>query len=101
MALRYRRRNRPKRIILVRHGESGGNVDRNLYCSTPDSRITLTERGFAQGRAAGVQIRKLVGNETVRKRPARTSGARAQSAESSLQAAITAEAPESRWRKAA
>ena len=65
-AQRYRRRKRPKRIILVRHGESGGNVDRMTYCSTPDSRIPLTERGFAQARSAGQQIRKLVGNESTR-----------------------------------
>ena len=57
---------RPNRIILVRHGESEGNVDKGAYGKTPDSQIALTERGFAQGAVAGLQIRQLVGNETVR-----------------------------------
>ena len=57
---------RPNRIILVRHGESEGNADRTAYAKTPDSQIALTERGFAQGAVAGLQIRQLVGDETVR-----------------------------------
>ena len=58
---------RPKRLILVRHGESEGNVDRAAYASTPDSQIALTERGFAQALVAGLQIRQLIGEtETVR-----------------------------------
>jgi len=62
----WRQRDRPKRIILLRHGESEGNTDRNAYSRTPDSQISLTERGFAQGAACGLQIRELVGNETSR-----------------------------------
>lgn len=57
---------RPKRIILVRHGQSEGNVDDTVYSSVPDSQIALTERGFAQAVVAGLQIRQLVGNESVR-----------------------------------
>lgn len=64
--LHRRRRSRPKRIILVRHGESLGNVDKVLYESTPDSQIQLTETGIRQGREAGEQIRRLVGQEDVR-----------------------------------
>lgn len=60
------RQNRPKRIILVRHGESQGNVDKSMYGRMPDSHIELTQRGFAQGRAAGEQLRSLIGNESVR-----------------------------------
>lgn len=63
--LRWRQRNRPKRIILVRHGQSKGNVDRTLYARTPDSLIPITDEGFAQGRAAGAAISKLVGGESV------------------------------------
>ena len=66
MAARWRKRNRPKRIVLVRHGESVGNADKNAYASTPDSQISLTARGFAQGAACGLQIRQLLGNETTR-----------------------------------
>ena len=57
---------RPERIILVRHGQSEGNADRNAYSKTPDSKISLTEKGFAQGTVAGLQIRQLVGDESVR-----------------------------------
>jgi broad specificity phosphatase PhoE len=57
---------RPRRIILVRHGQSQGNVDDKVYATVPDSQIALTERGFAQAVVAGLQIRSLVGNGTVR-----------------------------------
>mmetsp|Transcript_34082 Transcript_34082/g.108811 ORF Transcript_34082/g.108811 Transcript_34082/m.108811 type:complete len:404 (+) Transcript_34082:130-1341(+) len=57
---------RPKRIILVRHGQSEGNVNRTAYQSTPDSQIALTEVGWAQGVVAGLQIRELVKNESIR-----------------------------------
>ena len=36
---------RPRRIILVRHGQSQGNVDDKVYATVPDSQIALTERG--------------------------------------------------------
>ena len=39
-----RRRKFPKRIILVRHGESLGNVDESAYCSISDWKIPLTEQ---------------------------------------------------------
>lgn len=56
----------PKRIILIRHGESLGNRDRTAYARTPDNKIGLTDRGFAQGVVAGLQLRTLIGNESVR-----------------------------------
>jgi broad specificity phosphatase PhoE len=62
----WRQRNRPQRLILVRHGQSVGNTNRDAYSQTPDSQISLTERGFAQGAACGLQIRELVGNESIR-----------------------------------
>ena len=63
---RAARESRPERIILVRHGQSEGNTNKAAYSTTPDSLIALTERGWAQGAVAGLQIRQLVGNETVR-----------------------------------
>ena len=56
---------RPNRIILVRHGESQGNVNKSLYTTTPDSQVQLTTRGFEQGLAAGQQLRGIVGDESV------------------------------------
>lgn len=42
---------RPRRIILLRHGESQGNVDQNAYVTTADWRIPITDVGRQQ--AAG------------------------------------------------
>lgn len=41
------------RIILVRHGESLGNVDERAYATTADWRIPLTNLGREQARSAG------------------------------------------------
>ncbi|KAG1365146.1 phosphoglycerate mutase-like protein AT74 [Cocos nucifera] len=53
-------RSLPKRIILVRHGESQGNLDTAAYTTTPDYRIPLTRRGVEQARAAGRRIRHVL-----------------------------------------
>ncbi|GCA63382.1 histidine phosphatase superfamily protein, clade-1, partial [Kipferlia bialata] len=58
---------KPKRIILVRHGESDGNVSSDAYATTPDNQIQLTERGRAEAERAGQELAQLVGvQETVR-----------------------------------
>jgi broad specificity phosphatase PhoE len=56
---------KPPRIILVRHGESTGNVDKSLYAHTPDHAVPLTDKGREQARQAGVDIRQLIGDESV------------------------------------
>lgn len=53
-------RSLPKRIILVRHGESQGNLDMAAYATTPDYKIPLTALGVEQARAAGRRIRQVV-----------------------------------------
>ncbi|KAK9049650.1 hypothetical protein SSX86_031382 [Deinandra increscens subsp. villosa] len=50
----------PKRIILVRHGESAGNIDGSAYATTPDYKIPLTPDGIQQANLAGKQIRDVV-----------------------------------------
>ena len=50
----------PKRIILMRHGESAGNIDQGAYATTPDHKIPLTEEGRAQAREAGRKMRALI-----------------------------------------
>ena len=52
-----------KRIILVRHGESEGNVDPVAYVKTPDWRIQLTDTGREQAHDAGRRLRALVGED--------------------------------------
>ncbi|CAN0914331.1 Phosphoglycerate mutase-like protein AT74 [Linum grandiflorum] len=49
----------PKRIILVRHGESQGNLDTAAYTHIPDHKIPLTESGRAQAREAGAKLHSL------------------------------------------
>ena len=41
---------RPRRIILLRHGQSKGNVDESAYVTTADWRIPLTDVGKAQAK---------------------------------------------------
>nr|XP_009606097.1 phosphoglycerate mutase-like protein AT74H [Nicotiana tomentosiformis] len=50
----------PKRIILVRHGESQGNKDDNAYSITPDYKIPLTTRGIEQANQVGSRILDVV-----------------------------------------
>lgn len=58
----------PKRLILVRHGESEGNIDPLLYCRVPDNAMHLTELGYEQAVAAGKSIKKIIGDDSVVRR---------------------------------
>ena len=51
----------PKRIVIVRHGQSQGNVDETEYSRTADWQIGLTEEGIRQARACGEALRQVVG----------------------------------------
>lgn len=53
----------PRRIILIRHGESLGNADETAYERIPDWKVPLTERGIAQARDAGAKIKELIGDK--------------------------------------
>lgn len=55
----------PRRIILVRHGESEGNADHTLYRTKADNLIELTDAGAQQALEAGRKIKKIVGNDKV------------------------------------
>eukprot|EP00919_Chromeraceae_sp_WS-2016_P017889 GHVR01042463.1.p1 GENE.GHVR01042463.1~~GHVR01042463.1.p1 ORF type:complete len:233 (-),score=41.48 GHVR01042463.1:354-1052(-) len=56
----------PNMQILVRHGESLGNVDSDVYFNTPDNLIPLTNRGEEEAREAGKKIRLLLNGEKIR-----------------------------------
>jgi broad specificity phosphatase PhoE len=56
---------KPNRIILIRHGESQGNVDANAYANIPDYALELTEKGKAQASEAGKKLKNIVGNESL------------------------------------
>lgn len=55
----------PKRIILMRHGESLGNADENLYAEIPDWKIPLTRRGERQTERAARDLHALVKGESL------------------------------------
>lgn len=56
---------KPKRIILVRHGESEGNADRNNYEKIPDYALNLTQLGQEQAISAGREIKTIIGAGSV------------------------------------
>ena len=57
------RRNLPKRVILVRHGESEGNADHTLYRTKADNLIELTPHGIEQAQAVGHRLKKVLGSD--------------------------------------
>jgi broad specificity phosphatase PhoE len=56
---------KPDRIILIRHGQSEGNVDKTIYAEKPDYALTLTAEGIAQADARGHELRELIGAESI------------------------------------
>jgi len=52
----------PSRIILLRHGESLGNVVESTYREVPDWKIPLTEKGREQANDASIEIKKILGD---------------------------------------
>ncbi|KAJ7952269.1 Phosphoglycerate mutase family protein [Quillaja saponaria] len=51
---------RPRRIILVRHGQSEGNLDESIYTRVADPKIGLTERGKEEAEECGRQIKEMI-----------------------------------------
>lgn len=56
---------KPKRIILIRHGESEGNLDNSLYETIPDYALKLTPQGVSQAKQAGSEIKSIIGDESI------------------------------------
>lgn len=56
---------RPRRIVLVRHGESTGNLDDTVYEREPDHALPLTELGRRQAETTGRRLRETFGHEGV------------------------------------
>lgn len=52
----------PRNILLLRHGESLGNVDENLFTIMPDWKIPLNSRGRMQAKEAGYRIQTIAGD---------------------------------------
>ena len=52
----------PETIILIRHGQSLGNVDGVIYKNTPNHRVPLTQKGIEQSIQSGKDLGKIIGN---------------------------------------
>src|SRR5262245_28040591 len=56
---------RPRRIVLIRHGESEGNEDDTIYRRVPDHALDLTDHGMHQAERAGAALREVFGRQRV------------------------------------
>jgi len=56
---------KPNRIILIRHGESEGNVNKRIYAKKADYKLDLTEKGRKEAQNAGYQLQQLLREESV------------------------------------
>lgn len=61
----YQKKCRPKRIILVRHGNSEANNNYDILQNIPDNKIHLSEKGIQQAKEAGKRLKQLLGNESI------------------------------------
>ena len=55
----------PKHVFLVRHGESLGNVNQDMFKEMPDWKIGLTSKGKEQARQAGEDMKRRIGDAPV------------------------------------
>uniref|UniRef100_A0A7S4PRV3 Uncharacterized protein n=1 Tax=Alexandrium monilatum TaxID=311494 RepID=A0A7S4PRV3_9DINO len=55
----------PSKIVLLRHGESEGNVDHLMYTYKGDSCLELTPRGRRQAEEAGARLKEAVGSDKI------------------------------------
>lgn len=55
---------KPTNIILVRHGQSEGNVDKTIYSRKPDYTLNLTQAGVLQALNAGKTIAGICNGPT-------------------------------------
>lgn len=58
---------KPKRIILVRHAQSSGNLDKSQYETTPDYAIPLTELGKQQALECGAKLNNIFKQDIFKK----------------------------------
>lgn len=51
---------KPDKIILIRHGQSQGNVDKMIYATRPDYALELSTKGCEQAHSAGEQLKSVL-----------------------------------------
>lgn len=50
----------PNKVIMIRHGQSEGNLNESVYAKKPDNEICLTKLGWEQARMAGKALREIL-----------------------------------------
>eukprot|EP00754_Rhynchopus_humris_P046266 Rhum_TRINITY_DN5778_c0_g1::Rhum_TRINITY_DN5778_c0_g1_i1::g.18296::m.18296 len=55
----------PEYIILLRHGQSEGNVNQAVYTTKGDSQLELTPLGVSQAKQAGAKLRSVIEDRNV------------------------------------
>ncbi|KAG7365978.1 histidine phosphatase superfamily branch 1 protein [Nitzschia inconspicua] len=56
----YNARIMPEKLVLIRHGQSMGNINEVLYSTTPDNAMPLTRLGWEQARNAGAILKDKI-----------------------------------------
>ena len=56
---------KPENIFILRHGQSLGNVDREIYKTVPDYAVPLTYIGHQEAENVGKDLYDIVGDSTV------------------------------------
>ncbi|TKX21320.1 hypothetical protein C1H76_6394 [Elsinoe australis] len=51
---------KPRMIILIRHAQSEGNLNRDVHQIIPDHRVKLTQEGRKQANEAGYRLREML-----------------------------------------
>jgi len=51
---------KPENIILVRHGQSEGNINHDVYADTPDYTVRLTPLGRERAATTGKELAALL-----------------------------------------
>lgn len=51
---------KPNTIFLIRHGQSEGNADKQVYKNVPDYAVKLTEMGKVQSKIAGNELLTMI-----------------------------------------
>jgi hypothetical protein len=50
----------PEKLVMIRHGQSMGNINELLYSTTPDNAMPLTDLGWKQARESGKILKEKI-----------------------------------------